>query len=450
MMFDVVQSLFTIFIEMFCHKLFLEAFCPYKSSLHRKRSIFLLAITFIGSSCIIFLIDDMIPKQILLILGLSFISRLFFDSNILKLAALTTIYMGVLLASDFIVYICACQFFAEAYADSNETLAVFIARLLSFSTVLVVRRVRRQAEGANLSNAEWLQLLLFPAFSICAFTLISTNSGLFDPGQNGYLLWLLAFGMLSMNILVFSVMQDISKRELQLRENEIAEVKANNQLALYQSVVDNYDKQNGRLHEYKNQIECLLVLAREESYPELERYLDQIGKHLTYETDAVDTRHAVVNAIVNSKYQEAASNQIIMVLKLADLSGLWLNEHDTVVLLANLLDNAIEACKKVENRRIIKLKMVIEKRFLVLSVSNTYDGSVKSSEGVLLSTKENAVHEHGIGVKNIIRIVEKYGGSYIIDPQRTEFTFSILIPKKKPETIKVQEVKPLKGRRLIG
>ena len=73
--------------------------------------------------------------------------------------------------------------------------------------------------------------------------------------------------------------------------------------------------------------------------------------------------------------------------------------------------------------------MLIEKSGFILSVRNTYDGTVKRREGELLSTKDNADHGHGIGVKNIIRIVEKYGGNYSIETQDTEFVFSILIPK---------------------
>ena len=57
--------------------------------------------------------------------------------------------------------------------------------------------------------------------------------------------------------------------------------------------------------------------------------------------------------------------------KVNDLSKIVIKDEDLVVILANLLNNAIEACEKCEKKKTIKLKFVIEENLIVLSVRNT-------------------------------------------------------------------------------
>lgn len=426
------QSLFSMFMEVFCYKLFMEAFCPYKSSLHRKRSFLLVIILFVLTVFCAFLFNDsLLIRPALIALEFIIVCKIFFDAKILLTAILTIIYMALQLAADYLVLILYLEVFMKE-PDGEilfQGLIVFLSKLIAFLMVLLIRRVADRPGNGNLTTAEWSRFLFFPLFSIAVYSVMMFVYDLPDIKKHSTLLWFTAFALPCLNLLMFSLMHDIVKRESKIRESKISEAAASRQLMLYESIVENLNTQSDRLHEYKNQIQCLQVLAGKENYTELEHYLEQISRGLSHETDAVDTHHAVVNAIINSKYRETAASRIITVFMLDDLSGLWLDEYDTVVLLANLLDNAIEACKKVDGRRVIKLKMTIERRCLVLSVRNTYDGVIKSREGVLLSTKEHAGQEHGIGVKNIIGIVEKYGGHYVIEPQSTEFIFSIMIPK---------------------
>ena len=68
--------------------------------------------------------------------------------------------------------------------------------------------------------------------------------------------------------------------------------------------------------------------------------------------------------LLNQKYQSAREQQISMTMTMNNLSELSLSEEDIVTLLANLLDNAIEACLKLHGDRRIQLKMVLEEEEL--------------------------------------------------------------------------------------
>ena len=136
-------------------------------------------------------------------------------------------------------------------------------------------------------------------------------------------------------------------------------------------------------------------------------------------------------AILNSKYRETLEKGIIFIFQLNDLSKINLSDEDIVVILSNLLSNAIEACEKYSGKKIIKLKFIQEGDDIIISVKNTYNGKIEIKDGEVQTSKLYESDEHGIGVKNIIDVIEKYQGSYVIQNDKEEFYFSILLPDIK-------------------
>jgi sensor histidine kinase regulating citrate/malate metabolism len=235
--------------------------------------------------------------------------------------------------------------------------------------------------------------------------------------------------MVGMNILVFYLINDIVEREVQMHENKVFQLQAKNQLEMYRSISENFDKQKRKTHEYKNQISCIESLLDKNEYSKLKEYVKKIYGSLNSESDAINTNNVIVNAILNTKYKEADEDGIVFVLRVNDLSQLRMDDEDIVTILSNLLENAIEACKKCESgKRIIKLKLVNEDGMIKIGVRNTFRNPVRYENGEIKSTKTLQTDEHGVGIKNIIEVIEKYNGSYVIKNDNGEFYFSIVIP----------------------
>ncbi len=96
-----------------------------------------------------------------------------------------------------------------------------------------------------------------------------------------------------------------------------------------------------------------------------------------------------------------------------------------MIIIANLLDNAIEACEKCAGEKIIRVQLRYQNEKLFIAVSNTYNGKVKGSK-TLPETQKADVTRHGFGLKNIKSIVEKYNGTMVISPEE-KFMVSIMI-----------------------
>ena len=144
-----------------------------------------------------------------------------------------------------------------------------------------------------------------------------------------------------MNITVFYLISDISLKNKQIYEKELLQIQARNQLELYKRNLAETKKQRRLVHEYKNQLECIFTLCKTEQYLELQNYLSQLTRKVWKQLGYINTNHAIINAVLNAKYEEAIDKNIIFICKINDMSKLQLDYQDIVVLLSNLLNNAI-------------------------------------------------------------------------------------------------------------
>lgn len=430
---DLLAEILIIFFEVFCCKIFYEIFgkLRFRGWINIVQMIILECGVFLVSRM---LSDFFIVKQIVMISVFALLMFWHVNITLAKSFVLALLHQAMILSIDYFTYFVSIELGLTGKATGNpysieNILVIMLGKAIVFLCVLVVGRKLREKSTEILVDVDWLKILIFPIFTIIIITaMISVFSDVETPEQVTLILTS-SFGMIGMNIVVLYLINDIVDRETQLNENRIFRIQAKNQAEMYRSISENFDKQKKKTHEYKNQIDCIEQLLNREQYSKLEEYVKAVHGRLDKELDAIDTNNIIVNAILNTKYQEADTNGIVVVLRVNDLSGLWMKDEDIVTILSNLLDNAIEACKKCDDgKRILKLKFVNEDGMIKIGVKNTFSNPIVYENGEIKSTKLVQAEEHGVGIKNIIEVIEKYGGSYIIKDDNCEFYFSIIIP----------------------
>lgn len=434
-MFVYIQSVLVVLLEILCCKIFFESFGS-----KRKADAFFVnvagiaALIFLTYFMAVFLDKYLILKEMLIILATALIMFGLLNISLLKAVILSALFQGLVLLVDYFVLLLNVAVFQSTVVIEQVyyvqgSLLVVLGKAILFLIVLLISRSIGRKSSAVLLDSEWLRFLFFPIFTICTLIALVLTSGSIHNQETNDLFFVIAFGLAGMNIVVFYLMNDILEREIQLRESKIFEMQVKNQTDMYRSVSENFDNQRKKTHEYKNQMMCIDALIEKREYGELEAYVQNICGKLNRELDAINTNHVIVNAIMNTKYQEALSKNILFVFQMNDLSALKISDEDIVIILANLLNNAIEACEKYKGKRIIKVKFVIEDENVILSVRNTHENNLVFRDNDIQTSKETDMEEHGIGIRNIIQTIEKYGGSYVIRPDENEFYFSIVIPQ---------------------
>jgi hypothetical protein len=350
-----------------------------------------------------------------------------------KSFVLAVLFEALLLAMDYLVVLVIGWMSLRGEMSRQQyeiggILAYLLVKIILFLVILIIRNQWGIKSLEMMVDTEWLRFLFFPVFTIAVISAMLPVFEYVQTVEQANLLSIIAFGMVGMNIIVFYLINDILKRELQIRENKIFQMQAKNQLEMYRAISESFDKQKRKTHEYKNQIVCIESLMSKKQYAKLEEYVKKIYNCWNNELDVINTNNVIVNAILNTKYQEADAKGIAFVFRVNDLSKLNVNDEDMVTILSNLLNNAIEACELCDNKRIIKFKFVKENDFIVIAVKNTFNCNVICENGNIKSTKTINADEHGMGIKNVLKIIGKYGGSYVIEDRNKEFYFSIVIP----------------------
>ena len=428
-----LQSFFIIILEIFCCKMFFEVFAGKRKNEHIWFGYLLITVlTVFDYGIALLLSGQFIIKQILVILITVIVMHLYYEINIQNSVVLVLLYQGLMLVVDNLDIALMGTFFPNAVLllEVNQKvniMIVILGRMLLFACVLVLRKYFGHQPSEMMSDTEWIKFLFFPVVTIAVIAAFLTNFGYVENEKQSNLLVSMAIGLAGLNIVSFYLIHDILKREMKIRENKIFEMKVKSQTAMYHSISENFEKQRKKSHEFKNQITCIEYLLGNKKYNEAEEYVRSISGNLKKELDAINTNNVIVDAILNTKYQEARDKNIVFAFKVNDLSNLKLNDTDIVVILSNLLNNAIEACEQCSDKKVIKLKFVMEEEDIIISVKNTFLKAPVQVSGGFQTTKPEE-EEHGIGIRNIVETIEKYSGSYIIQNSGDEFYLSIIIP----------------------
>ena len=174
-----------------------------------------------------------------------------------------------------------------------------------------------------------------------------------------------------------------------------------------------YMTMRGWRHDYNNQID------------ESIEYLNELEKDLDDIHQIVETGNINIDAILNSKLSLAMTHDIDVNVKVSIPKDLPINNIDCCVLLGNLIDNAIEACEKVNDNKYIRLYIGLYKKQLYISITNATNEIVRKFDEEYITTKRG---NHGHGLKRINKVVEKYNGYINRKNEPGVFVTEIMLP----------------------
>lgn len=135
------------------------------------------------------------------------------------------------------------------------------------------------------------------------------------------------------------------------------------------------------------------------------------------------TSNQMLNIILNDKVQLMETKGIIPEIKIADVNLDFMREMDITTIFANLLDNAIEASEKSEEK-VIRLKVLMVHEFISITLENSSSRAPEKRGSSFLSHKEN--HE-GLGLKNVERTITQYKGDIQYEWRKPYFITRIML-----------------------
>lgn len=292
----------------------------------------------------------------------------------------------------------------------NPMFQVMISLLFKMVTLVIVVMIRyiwsRKKHVMEMQRVEWIMLFLFPLMTVCIMIILMTSygNGTMLAGYVG-----ISLGMIVVDSVLFVLLSYISDRERKLRLLQLQQTRAQERLKMYQelNVTNTYHKKI--LHDYSNQLHCIQGLMADQQYEKAKEYAQKLTNDLCQGSDFIDVHNTIVNVVLNQKYRLATQKGIKIIFDIMDFSEIKLDDQDVVILLSNLLDNAIEATAKETAHKVIKIKLLNKNDTVIISISNRISKPVKIVNGMIQTSKSDK-ENHGIGLNNIMTIVKKYDG----------------------------------------
>ncbi len=198
------------------------------------------------------------------------------------------------------------------------------------------------------------------------------------------------------------------------------------QIAVYKMLTEQYRQSERLRHDMKNHIIALSALSRNKEWEKIDDYLKNM-EGIVLDAIGDITGNKAVDALLYQKRKQAEEENIKWECDVQMPKERCINEFDLCVLFGNILDNALEACGRMQRGecRFINIHAKTVKKCFLLEVKNSMDISENHVNGF---AKKRDSQEHGIGLLNVGDVVRGYNGVLNIEAEKGVFTISILIP----------------------
>ena len=194
----------------------------------------------------------------------------------------------------------------------------------------------------------------------------------------------------------------------------------------YREVENMYKKMREWRHDYHNHMQALSAHLECGNIEEAKVFLQQINENLVSVDTVIKTGNTMVDAILNSKISLMRSKDISVNAVAKVPSELSITGVDLCIIIGNLLDNAMEACERLEKeKRFARIYISIKNMHLYMSFTNSSGKKAEKVGNVFRSSKGK---DHGIGLSRVDSIVKKYGGYITRASEDGGFTTEVILP----------------------
>lgn len=191
-----------------------------------------------------------------------------------------------------------------------------------------------------------------------------------------------------------------------------------------------YQKNEKLYHDMNHHLQMIYHLAKRCECSDILDYVIAIRSPIMQLSDMIWSGNDILDAILNHARTQARENGIEMDINAEYPRSAPITSDDLCVILFNLLDNAMEASldyKKLQHTApVISVTIRRIHQFLIIKVQNPCVQPPRQRFGRFISTKTNSLH-HGIGLKNVKEIVEKYQGEITFELKDEWFVTTALL-----------------------
>ncbi|WP_159435449.1 sensor histidine kinase [Sporobacter termitidis] len=308
---------------------------------------------------------------------------------------------------------------ARSFSEGAVWQAV-VVKLTEYIAAYILAIFLNKRNDVYLPSLLRFRITLVPIVSLCAIIIFLH----FNIGVQKTIVLIMI--ILIINIAVLLLYVEISAEYADKYQHLI--IKKQNEYYVHQFELMNESikLRNAEKHDFKNHLSVISALMQKNEQEEAAGYIDKIIDVYKSVREPHNSGNLVIDSILNYKTQEAAQHDIKINVGLSIPENLQVNSFDMTTILGNILDNAINAAKKLQKDKFIDLKIRYDKGRLLIKIDNPFNGEIKYENNKLVTLHPDT-EDHGIGLNNVRTVLEKYDGTLEIEHTDNLFSASLML-----------------------
>ncbi|WMM26216.1 ATP-binding protein [Tissierella sp. MB52-C2] len=242
-----------------------------------------------------------------------------------------------------------------------------------------------------------------------------------------YMEWIFPYILFTITIILISLLIKVIKSEKEKAKMSFINEKLNMQYKYYLMIKNSQDKMKQIYHDMNGHIENIKSLK--DNSGDVNKYIESIEDEVRSNINIYNTGNVLLDIILREKGEYCFKNSIEFIVGIDFRKCDFIEMIDISSIFVNIIDNAIEACDKVDDsiRKYISLKSTIVNGYYVLKCENSKRNKVLESDNKFFTSKKDKFF-HGLGIESIKSSIKKYNGELNIKYNENSFIINIYIP----------------------
>ncbi|WP_243279130.1 sensor histidine kinase [Romboutsia sp. 1001713B170131_170501_G6] len=230
------------------------------------------------------------------------------------------------------------------------------------------------------------------------------------------------------NIILIFIFINSVKSEKEKAKKELANEKLDMQYKYFLIVKESQEKMKRIYHDMNNHMENIKSLKN--SSEDVNKYINNIEDEVKETKNIYNTGNVLLDIIFHEKSKICIENGIDFNVGIDFSKCEFIEMIDISSIFSNLIDNAIEACNKIDDNNIEKyiiIKSTFIKGYYVVRCENSKTNKVIIKNNKIFTSKKDKFF-HGIGLESIKSSIKKYNGELKFKDNEYKFIATIYIP----------------------
>ncbi len=352
-----------------------------------------------------------------------------FSSDCIKIIFSVSIYMSILMTADVlttaILSLVSLNSYGNVYSDIDQITGSLLINAITFLLCAYISKYLA-VKVKELPRKYWIKIMLCPIVSFASIIILDIFAQAAGASTVHMFTVLILFAVIFIvfNYLVFSMFESYYS---EVKMTQMKEIMMNQENS-YRMIENNEANIRVLRHNIEEHLQTMRYMLEHKIIDAPKKLMESIETLSDTVLHTVYTSNIAIDSILNMYRERVKERGIRYTVKAQVLSPITVDPLDINTILCNILNNAIEACEKVDEK-FISVTVGSTSDKVKISVCNS--SSEKAVNGNSIKTTKADTNNHGLGLPGVKAAVERHGGILALSYENGVFYTDIVFENEK-------------------